>query len=120
MYKILVFTVCVGSVIVYRSSWKHIILFCIVQPTDGAILPSHTVYTTGLATYLLLQEAHIPSVMFCVIPPDLCSCKLHIRVKVLILTCIQYIRASSDVIAINISTEININVCRSNSCFLNN
>lgn len=41
-----------------RSSWKHII-FCTVQPTDGAILPSLTVYTTALATYLLLQETYI-------------------------------------------------------------
>lgn len=82
--KIMVFTVRVGSVIVYRSSWKYII-FCIVQPTDGAILPSHTVYSTALATYLLLQETHIFSVMFCVVPPDLSSCKLqHIRVKLLI------------------------------------
>ena len=92
------------AVIIYRSSWKHII-FCIVQPTDGAVLSSHTIYTTALATYRLLQEAHISSAMFCVVPPDLSSCKLqHIKVKLLIQTCIQYIRASGDVIA---STEIN-------------
>ena len=52
-------------------------MFCIVQLTDAAVLPSHTVYTTALATYLLLQEVYISSVMFCVVPPDLGVCKLH-------------------------------------------